>query len=354
MRAVAGFLLAAALCCGQQIRLDKDGAVKVFDWPGARTLEPRAAAGVFSVFVADSPGALPLLGSCRVEDGVLIFQPRFPLQPGLRYRAVLAPTSTTATFEVPRRNPSPSTVLEHIYPSTDRLPENQLKFYLHFSAPMSRGEAQRRVRLLDPTGRAISLPFLELDQELWDPDGRRLTILFDPGRIKRGLLPHEEAGVPIEEGKTYTLVVDREWLDEENRPLADGLSKTFRVGPADRQPPDPKAWRLTSPRAAGRDPLSLEFPEPLDRALLERLLEVVDARGRPVPGSIQVDREETRWLFTPREPWKAGEYKLLVERTLEDLAGNTIGRPFEVDLFERVEERISRETIPLPFRVIGR
>ena len=39
-----------------------------------------------------------------------------------------------------------STIVEHVYPSTDQLPENQLKFYLHFSAPMSRGEAYSRIQ----------------------------------------------------------------------------------------------------------------------------------------------------------------------------------------------------------------
>jgi hypothetical protein len=50
---------------------------------------------------------------------------------------------------------------------------------------MSRGEAYRRVHLLDATGRPINLAFLEIEQELWDPEGRRLTLLFDPGRVKR-------------------------------------------------------------------------------------------------------------------------------------------------------------------------
>ena len=50
------------------------------------------------------------------------------------------------------------TVVEAVYPTAERLPENQLKFYLHFSAPMSRGEAYRRVQLLDEKGKAVELP----------------------------------------------------------------------------------------------------------------------------------------------------------------------------------------------------
>ena len=33
---------------------------------------------------------------------------------------------------------------------------------------------------------AIELPFLEIDEELWDPAMMRLTLFIDPGRIKRG------------------------------------------------------------------------------------------------------------------------------------------------------------------------
>jgi len=41
-------------------------------------------------------------------------------------------------LQLPAAEPGPATMVEHVYPSTDELPENQLKFYLHFSAPMSR------------------------------------------------------------------------------------------------------------------------------------------------------------------------------------------------------------------------
>ena len=81
-----------------------------------------------------------------------------------------------------------------VYPSRDFLPENLLHFYIHFSAPMSRGEAYQRIKLIDSTGKPVDAPFLELDEELWSPDGTRFTLIFDPGRIKRGLRPREEVG----------------------------------------------------------------------------------------------------------------------------------------------------------------
>ncbi len=56
---------------------------------------------------------------------------------------------------------------------------------------MSRGEAYRRIHLLDADGKPIERAFLELGEELWDPDGKRFTLFIDPGRIKRGLKPRK-------------------------------------------------------------------------------------------------------------------------------------------------------------------
>jgi len=48
----------------------------------------------------------------------------------------------------------------------------------------------------------------------------------------------------------------------------------------------------------------------------------------------------------PRAP-----HPLLVPKTIEDLAGNNIGKAFEVDLFEGVERRFTNATVRLPFEV---
>ena len=295
----------------------------------------------------------PMLGSYRIEGEALIFQARFPLQPGLSYRAVFASASEPVTFrfDIPDLEAMVSTTVEHVYPSTDRLPENQLKFYLHFSAPMSRGEAYRQIHLLDERGDPVELPFLELDEELWDREGKRLTLLFDPGRIKRDLVPHEEVGVPIKQGKAYTLVIDRDWRDARGKSLKESFRKSFEVVAADREIPDPQSWLITAPQAGSVQPLSVEFPEPMDHGLLSRVLEIMDSQGNFVEGSIQVDRRETRWQLTPEEPWRAGDYFLRVDTILEDLAGNRIDRLFEVDVFERVEEWITTTAVSLPFKI---
>src|SRR5207302_1594426 len=114
--------------------------------------------------------------------------------------------TTEAVVGLPKPQ-TPPTKLVQVYPTADVLPENQLKFYLHFSAPMSRGEAYRRVHLIGEDGKEVETPFLELEEELWDGEGTRFTLFFHPGRVKRGLKPREEVGPTLEEGKRYTLVV---------------------------------------------------------------------------------------------------------------------------------------------------
>jgi hypothetical protein len=301
----------------------------------------------------------PLLGaySFEPEKKLLRFQPRFPLEPGVRYRADFrAPgsskTTLSAEFGLPKAaNPVASTVVARVAPASAVVPENLLKFYIEFSAPMSRGEAYDHIRLLDASGKPVDAPFLELGEELWDPRGRRFTLLFDPGRIKRGLLPREQLGPALSAGKSYTLLIDRRWHDAAGNVLASEYRKQFRVGPPDSAPPDPKSWALDTPEAGSRAPLRVSFKEPLDRALLGRLLAVTDREGNPVEGAQEIANDETWWSFVPVGPWRAGPHFLLIDRDLEDLAGNSVGRPFEVDVFRPIERRETADVVRLPFSI---
>jgi hypothetical protein len=257
---------------------------------------------------------------------------------------------TAAQLEIPRPDYKPTHVT-HIDPTSERLPENQLKFYIHFSAPMGRGDAYRHIHLERDDGTEVEAAFLELGEELWDPDQRRFTLLCDPGRVKRGLKPREELGPVLEEGHDYTLVVDRDWRDAAGQPLAERAVKKFHVLAPDDTPIDPAAWKLTSPPAGTRDALEVRFPEPLDHALLERVVWVAATDGERLAGTVEIDENETRWRFTPAEPWPAGDYQLVADTALEDLGANAIGRAFDVDVFAPISTRIESKTISLPFTV---
>ena len=73
-----------------------------------------------------------------------------------------------------------------IYPSTDVLPANLLKFYLQFSRPMRETDAIfDHIRIIDDQGNVIEDPWRRAP--LWSNDGTRLTLLIHPGRIKTGV-----------------------------------------------------------------------------------------------------------------------------------------------------------------------
>lgn len=296
----------------------------------------------------------PMLGRHGFRDGVLVFTPEFPLQPGLSYRAVLRPPGATNTplviarLRVPAPGVNPSTKVSAVYPSANELPENLLKFYLHFSAPMSRGHIYDHIHLLNARGEAVELPFLEIDEELWDPEMMRLTLFIDPGRIKRGVKPLEEIGPSLEAGQRYTLVIDREWRDAAGQPLAETFRKEFTVVAPDRTPPDPKRWTIRAPAANSREPLVVEFDEPLDAALAQRLIHVL-ADGRPLTLAARLVNAERELQLVPVEPWPRGTLQLRVVTIIEDLAGNNVGKPFEVDAFDGVERRLTNDVVTLAF-----
>jgi hypothetical protein len=321
---------------------------------------PEADRAALLEVVVDGAADAPVLGgTVSVVDKSLRFTPRYPLEPGVTYRAAFHASklgegdaeTMSAVLPLAERTATPTTVVEHIYPTADILPENQLKFYLHFSAPMSRGEAYRHIHLLDANGKELDAAFLELGEELWDADQQRFTLLLDPGRVKRGLKPREELGPVLVAGNSYTLVVDSAWRDATRTPLNSGARKDFSVGPPDDTPVDPQAWQITAPEAESNDPLLVRFSESLDHSLLERIVWVVDPTGEKVPGSIQTGDGEACWQFTSQRAWKPGVYKLVAETTLEDLAGNSIGRPFELDEFKPVQQRIETKTIEIPVAV---
>jgi hypothetical protein len=342
----AAFLLLGGIAAAQSVSIQfEDGAFKVVGW-NASSAPPES---VFHVYIGAGDDVPAMLGSYAVENNALVFHPRFPLTAGAKYRAVFeAPGSpkVEATFDGPKKETNPETRVEHVYPSTDVFPSNELRMYIYFSKPMNRGEAWQHIHLNDESGKPIDLVFLRLDQELWDPDYKRLTVLFDPGRIKRGLVPATELGPPLVEGKHYTLVIDRDWHDARGVPLVEGFQKSFRAVEANRATPDPKLWRMTAPKAGTSDPVIVTFPKPMDYALLQRLITV-----QGVAGDIAIGRDENEWRYTPRAPWKAGTYHVVADVTLEDISGNHLDRPFDVDKFDTVTSRITTKTVSLPFTV---
>ena len=53
---------------------------------------------------------------------------------------------------------------------------------------MNRGDVYRQIQMIElAENQTVQWPFLEMGEELWNQDMTRLTLLIDPGRIKRGV-----------------------------------------------------------------------------------------------------------------------------------------------------------------------
>jgi hypothetical protein len=98
--------------------------------------------------------------------------------------------------------------------------------------------------------------------------------------------------------------------------------------------------------------VSLTFPRPLDHALLLNAI-ALTRDGEPVTGQVSVEKGEREWLFTPSEAWRLGRYQVRALPFLEDVAGNRIGRAFEVREFSTASAAQSdSSSVSLPFTII--
>ena len=210
-----------------------------------------------------------------------------------------------------------------ISPQAEVLPANTLRFYLHFPRPGEAHFDRDHLWLLDEEEQVVREPFLVLSQELWSADGRRLTVLMEPGRIKRGLGadPSHEPALVV--GQTYSLVVTA---------LGHTARHTFRVSDPVLEALDETRWRLVSPTAGSLDPAVVHFDRVMDAALCEDEIGVLTPSGEVVQVSVSLAPDGTAARLIPSRPWRAGEHHLVVSARLEDVCGNRLGEALDHDL----------------------
>ena len=284
---------------------------------------------------------IPTAGTYSIAANALQFRPAFPLDEGREYTIDLVldgvagidrAGTVTKTMALPASAQASSTRVLAIDPTAGVWPANLLRAYIHFSGPMSHESGVGKITLRGDDGQEVTEAFLPLEADFWSPDHLRYTVFFDPGRVKRGILPNRQRGRALVAGRRYSIEVAQEWRDAAGRPLVASFRREFAAGPAIEQPMRVEDWRPASVRAATRDPLVVTFPWPIDRALAERSLSVSMADGTAIAGQGSVRDGDLQWSFTPASAWTAGEYRLSALPVLEDPSGNQIGRAFEVDM----------------------
>ena len=299
----------------------------------------------------------PLAGRFEIDGAAICFVPRFPFLDDTSYSLLVgsAPEERCVgkleawAIQRPARAGAPTTDVVAVYPSVDELPVNQLKLYVQFSSPMSQGWAARAVHVRRADNSEPLDGVFLMEPELWDRERQRLTLLLDPGRIKRGLVPNEEAGYPLIAGVPIVVTIDSGFHDSAGRPLRTGAERRYEVGPPVRVKVNPEDWRYHCPAAGSADPLTVEFDRPLDHALLEHSLWVYDTAGVPLVGWCSVGASERTWQFEPRSPWQEGRYVVIVDPRLEDLAGNSLTRVFDRDLMRAEDAPADARHVAIDF-----
>ena len=221
-----------------------------------------------------------------------------------------------------------------IEPSAAVLPANMLRVYVRFDRS-ARGVVQQSALVLeDGEGARMPDPFMDFGQELWSPDGRRLTVLFDPGKVKRDVEGEGVDAAPLRPGVRYRLRIGT-------------FARSFTTGRAERRPLSPVSWTVTPP-AGPRGVVSVNFHRVMDPALLVSQLRVEDDHGRVVAGVGSVSDGDGRWRFTPSARWSRSAYVVVAGGALEDICGNRVGEALDHDL-DRPETPTG--VVRLPFGV---
>ncbi|NER16535.1 Ig-like domain-containing protein [Spongiivirga citrea] len=275
-----------------------------------------------------------ILGDFTTKDGITSFTPIIPFSSGNEY-VVYSKDRLLSSFTIQSFENELAKLLA-IYPTTDNVPENLLKIYLVFSQPMEEvGKALDHIKVMNTnTGKEASV-FLDLQPELWNKDHTQLTLWLDPGRIKTGLIPNRESGLPILKGNTYKIIVDKNWKTANGRPLDKDYIKQLNVEERDATKLDPNSWSLKVPKVDTKNPLTITFTETLDAILLKESFSILDNQGVEVEGEFVFEDKETVLLFNPINKWNVGAYNISIASKLEDLAGNNLNHLFDQDITDK-------------------
>lgn len=271
-----------------------------------------------------------ILGNAQWKDGVL-FEPLIPFTPGLQYH-IFYRDALLDSFRVLSADTSKHPQLVKIYPAADSVPVNMLKIYLQFSAPMRENVSAKYVRLIRNGNDTLHDVFLDLQPELWNEDRTVLTLWLDPGRIKRDLQPNQRMGNPLQENTRYTLYVAPGWSSTQGLALAKSFTHDFIAVKRDSLSPDPVQWKLAIPKIGTEQPLIIDLRETLDHFLLAESLQVATSAGKVLQGKWQINNKDSRCEFHPAQPWLPGNYQLIIDAKLEDMAGNNLNKPFDRDI----------------------
>src|SRR5262245_20110617 len=183
-----------------------------------------------------------------------------------------------------------------VFPSGPTVPENLLRIELRLSTPLRVPISTEHIKLTDGSGVETKNAFLDLP--LPAADGKSVTILLDPGRVKSGVAANLALGRALHAGDTVVLTFT-------HPAVAKPVRKAWQVTAFDAEPPQPSRWTLALPPPGSRASLVLHLDKPISSSA-GALIAIRGPNGERVAGKGSLESGETVWRFVPTRKWRAG------------------------------------------------
>lgn len=294
----------------------------------APDLKEKAAQESFMVVKLDDQLKLPVQpervdGSYVIKDHRIQFVPDQSFTPGKTYRAIFryGEQALERDFYV-RAHTGSLTFVRQVYPSQPYLIQNLKRIYIDFSAPMAEGNAFQNIHFLNSYGDTVNHVFTRPLKERWNANRTRLRLDLEPIPYVPGLSWHEALNKRFKLFQEYMLVVENEMRDARGLKLSNDYQKRLiAYGPMLQVS---GIFRVTAvPHAGSEEPVVLSDHKSHDIESLLKSMKLTNNMGEEVPGTVKITDYENTWVFTPDQPWQAGEHQVHISDFIEDVAGNT-------------------------------
>ena len=76
------------------------------------------------------------------------------------------------------------------------------------------------------------------------------------------------------------------------------------------------------------EPIIIDFNDKLDHVLAQSFI-LITCNRKKIEGEIVLENNEEQWVFKPKKEWKTGNYEIFVNKSLEDIATNSMNQLFD-------------------------
>lgn len=287
-----------------------------------------------------------ILGDFTQSATEIRFTPILPFQKNTSYTVVFA--NKVYPFII-NLNPLYDRIyVETLYPNSDTLPSNFLKWYIRFSKPVNPSKIYDHISLIrNSDSTKVDRALLPLETPLLSSDHTLFTLWIEPGRQKRDLGPNKRLGEVLSPNESYTLVIDKNIKDSHGITMETDYTHSFSISTPDRIQPSIITWKINAPFSNTKGDLSINYTDLLDYGSLYNTIQILNSSGDLIEGEFAIEANQRNITFKPVKHWIKGDYILQCKPIIEDIAGNNLERLFDQDITVKSPTAI----VELSFRI---